>query len=101
MSVKERDEYITRQVKILEAIEKILKREDETDEILDVWIGEPSIITTPPCKYVYYSVYVYSKKHRVFKIPILEQTYYNNELIEEKLYTAKEALEKMSTWKEE
>jgi hypothetical protein len=100
MSILESDEFIDRQVEILDAIEDILKKEG--DEINEAWLcDEPAVVTAGTYKYVYYSIYVYSEKHRAFKIPILKQTYYNNELLHQKLYSAKEALEEMSMWTEE
>jgi hypothetical protein len=100
MSILESDEFIDRQVEILDAIEDILKKEG--DEINEAWLcDEPAVVTAPPFKYVYYSMYIYSEKHRVFKIPLLQQTYYNNKLMTERLYTIEEALSSMSSWKEE
>jgi len=98
MSILESNEFIDRQVEILDAVSKIIEPDDK---ILDAWVSEPAIITVLPYKYVYYSMYVTTEKRRVFKIPIFEQTYYNNELLHQKLYSVKEALEEMSMWTEE
>jgi hypothetical protein len=94
------NEFIDRQVEILDAIEDILKKEG--DEINEAWLcDEPAVVTAGSYKYVYYSIYVYSEKHKAFEIPIFKRIYCNNELVEEKLYSVKEALEEMSMWTEE